>query len=168
MKTSIRIFIPVALAILLGSLTVVFSQTSDDMRSGGQIPPTGRDFGPPPEPAGLDPRMVEQLSLNDLQKLKIRAISFNTRDLTRESEGKMRAADEQLRMMVESGNFSEASAQPLARAKAEAMANIELARLRTDAAIVNILTAEQKAHLARLRSQRRSLPPDCGFGPEGR
>lgn len=163
MKKSIQIFIPVVLAILIGSLTFIFAQSREDMQPSGAPPPKGEYFGPPPAPAGIDPRTFEALGLSDLQKEQVRAIEFNARDLVREQENKFRRADEQLRMMIESDRFTDDSAQPLIKAKTDAMFQLELVRLRKDAVIMKILTAEQKALLAQFRKQRRLFPPGGGF-----
>ena len=79
-------------------------------------------------------------------------------------ESKLRAADEQLRMMIESGSFDTDKATPLVRAKADASAQIELIRLGTDAAVQKLLTSDQKAQLAQLASARQPFPPERGFG----
>ena len=76
----------------------------------------------------------------------------------------MRAADEQLRMMIESGSFDVDKATPLVRAKGDASAQIELIRLTTDAAVQKLFTTDQKAQLAQLAKARPPFPPERGLG----
>jgi hypothetical protein len=47
-------------------------------------------------------------------------------------------------MMVESGNYTETQARPILKDKAQAMTELELIRLGTEAAIQKLLTAEQR------------------------
>jgi Spy/CpxP family protein refolding chaperone len=172
MKKHLNIFIPVALAILLGSLTFIFAQTVDN-RAAGPRPEKNGDFGPPPPPpefgrggpGGFNPRIFDQLALTDTQKEQIRAIEFNSREASKEHFGKIKAADDQLRMMIDGGTFTEALARPIVRDKAQTMTELELIRLGTEAAINKLLTAEQKTQLAQLREKRPSFPPGGGFGP---
>jgi Spy/CpxP family protein refolding chaperone len=112
-------------------------------------------------------RDLEKLNLTDAQKEQIHPIVFNLRDATREYDGKIRAASEQLRMMVEGGNFTDESAQPFLKTKTDALMQTELLRLRADAAIIKILTSEQKAQLVLVRERRPPSPPGGGFRPDG-
>ena len=71
--------------------------------------------------------------------------------------------------MVEGGSFNEENARQILTAKASAMTELEILRLRADAAIFGILTAEQKAQLAQLKEERPPFPPgDSGFRPNER
>ena len=82
MKNYTKLFAPVLLALLIGSLTFVFAQSKDDKGFGGKRPPRGEGFGPPP-PAGrggLPPHILEKLNLTDAQKNQIEAFQTNSRD----------------------------------------------------------------------------------------
>lgn len=168
MKSYLKVFAPFMLAILIGSLTFAFAQTKDGGRGfDGKRPPRGEGFGPPP--GGLPPHVFEKLNLTDTQKEQIEAFRTNSRDAGKEYFEKVRTADEQLRTMVEAGNFNEESARQIINAKTSAQTELELIRLRTDAAIFGILTAEQKAQLAQLKEERPPFPPgDGGFRPKDR
>lgn len=170
MKNYTKIFAPVTLAILIGSLTFVFAQTDirnlDNSQSGDQ---TARRMPPPDgfRPGGLPPHILEQLNLSDAQKEQIQAVETSSRNASKGNFDKIRTYDEQLKSSVESGTFNEEQARQILSAKAQAMVEMELARLRTDAAIFKILTAEQKIQLEQLKQQRPE-PPRGGFRPEKR
>lgn len=168
MKNYVKVFTPVLLAILIGSLTFVFAQTKDGRGFDGKRPPRGEGFAPPPAGrGGLSPHVLEKLDLTSAQKEQIEAFQLNSRDAGKEFFEKVRTADEQLRTMVEAGNFNEENARQIISAKTSAMTELELIRLRIDAAIFGILTVEQKAQLARLKEERPPFPPgDGGFRPE--
>lgn len=167
MKSYLKVFAPFMMAILVGSLTFAFAQTKDGGRSfDGKRPPRGEGFRPPPQ-GGLPPHVFEKLNLTSAQKEQIEAYRTNSRDAGKEFFEKVRTADEQLRTMVEAGNFNEESARQIISAKTSAQTELELIRLRTDAAIFGILTAEQKAQLAQLKEERPPFPPGKdGFRPE--
>lgn len=168
MKNYIKIFAPVVLAILVGSLTFIFAQTNGG-RTEKARPNADGEFRPPPPPggAGLHPGVLEQLNLTAAQKEQIHAIHFNSRDAAQEYFAKVRAADEQLKAIVESGKFDEEKARQILSAKAAAMTGMEIVRLRADAAIYNLLTDEQKTQLASLKEKRPEFPSAGGFRPKG-
>lgn len=171
MKNYLKTFAPFVAAIILGSLTFAFAQTkNDNPRRGGRDfnqPPMG--FPPPPPPSGLHPRLLEQLNLTDAQKEQIGKLHEKSRTDSETYFQKARTADEQLKEIVEGGTFDEARAREIVTAKSQAMAELELIRLRTDAAIYNLLTAEQIARLGLLKQQRPEFPPrGGGFRPEER
>lgn len=171
MKSYLKVFAPFMLAILVGSLTLAFAQTKDGGRGfDGKRPPRGEGFRPPPPmPGGLPPHVFEKLNLTDAQKQQIEAFRTNSRDAGKEYFEKVGTADEQLRTMVDSGSFNEENARQIISAKTAAQTELELIRLRTDAAIFGILTVEQKAQLAQMKEDRPPFPPgDGGFRPEKR
>ena len=169
MKSYLKVFAPFMLAILIGSLTFAFAQTKDGGRGfDGKRPPRGEGFEPPPQ-SGLPPHIFEKLNLTSAQKEQIEAYRTNSRDAGKEYFEKVITADEQLRTMVEAGNFNEENARQIIGAKTSAQTELELIRLRTDAAIFAILTAEQKAQLAQLKEERPPFPPGKdGFRPKDR
>lgn len=161
MKNYIKIFVPFTLAILLGSLTFAFAQTSQP--TAGKA---GFDGGRGGRGMGLHPRMLEQLNLTDAQKEQIETIQTAAREASKANFDKNRADDEQLRTMVESGAFDEMQTRAILNHKAQAMVENDITRLRSEAAIFKILTAEQKAQLEQLKQQRPEPPQGRGFRPE--
>ncbi|MGC2238937.1 MAG: hypothetical protein WA584_22470 [Pyrinomonadaceae bacterium] len=69
---------------------------------------------------------------------------------------------------VESGNFNEEKARQILSTKWQAQTEMEIIRLRSDAAILNLLTTEQKTQLAGLKEKRPQVPPGDGFRPDER
>lgn len=162
MSNFLKTFAPFIIAILFGSLTFAFAQKNGETKTGlngdrpeRRMPPEGRG-------GGLHPRMLEWLNLTDEQKQQIEAIHQSSREASKENFDKMRGFDEQLREAVE-GDFNEAQARAILSEKAQVQIELELNRLRSDAQILKILTAEQKAQLERLKQQRRE-PPMRGGG----
>lgn len=172
MKNYMKMFVPFALAMVIGSMTFTFAQTTD--KNFGGKPPRGergeRPMPPPPGGAGLNPRILDQLNLTAEQKQQIEAIQLNARDAGKENFDKVRSFDEQLRKAVEGGNFNEEQVRAILNSKAQAMIESEILRLRADAAVYKILTAEQKTQLEQLKTQRPEPPPlgGRGFRPEER
>ena len=175
MKNYGKVFAPFLLAILLGSLTFIFAQSKDNGGFDGKRPPRGEGFGPPhggggfgpPHGGGgLPPFILDKLNLTAEQKDQIEAFQANSLDAGKEFFEKVRTSDEQLRTMVEAGSFNEENARQILNSKAAAMTELELLRLRTDAAIFDILTTEQKAQLAQFKNQRPPMPPPDGFRPD--
>ena len=162
MRNYIKIFAPFTLAILIGSLTFMFAQTNktdfDGSKRGGQ------NAHRMPPPNGLNPRLLDQLNLTDAQKQQIQALQSSSRDASKANFDKVRTSDDQLRALVESGSFNEDAARQILNTKAQAMVETELVRLRTDAAVLKILTTEQKAQLETLKQQRPE-PPHGDFPP---
>jgi Spy/CpxP family protein refolding chaperone len=167
MRSYVKIFTPFLLAVLLGSLTVIFAQSSKD----GAAPGSNNNFtvSPPPPPGfgphggGLPPQLLEQLDLTDEQISKISTI----RDAAHETEHaffeKVRASDNKLRELSQPDSFNEAQARQVLTAKSQASIELELIRLRTDAAIYDVLTPEQIV-LVEVLKQKRPEGPD-GFRP---
>lgn len=170
MKNNVKIFIPMVLAILIGSLTFAFAQTggakAGKSRSGDALGARG-DAGAPrggggPHFAGLPPHLLAQLNLTDAQKTQIAALEDAARTSSQTYFDALRAADEQLRTIAESGTFNETQVRQILNAKAQAQIELEVIRLKTDTAIFNLLTAEQKTLLAQLRQQQPDFPPHGG------
>ena len=100
MKNYLKTFAPVAVAILIGSLTFIFAQTKSE--TGGQFPKgERRDFGrmSPPgfAPNGLNPRLLEQLNLTDAQKKQVRTLEDNARTASQTYFEKLMVVQEQIK-----------------------------------------------------------------------
>ncbi len=167
MKNYTKIFAPLIFAILIGSLTFIFAQTKDQYNSEKQPPPRSEVFGhkPPGMRGGLPPHIIEQLNLTDAQKEQIQSLELSSRDSSKVYFDIIRTSDEQLRSLSDSGNFSETGARQILNTKSQALIEMEIIRLRTDDAILKILTAEQTAQLEKLKQQHPPMPPPDGFRP---
>src|SRR5262245_38327550 len=103
MKTDLKLVAGIVILIIVGGLTLMYGQTA------------GRaDFPPPPPPdgrhgpggPGARPDILARLDLTEEQQGKINAIQTAARDASQEYLTKTRAADEQLRALIEGGNFT--------------------------------------------------------------
>lgn len=160
MKSYLKLFVPFALAVLIGSLTFSFAQTKNPNIKRGEFGATPVNFAP----GGLHPRLLAQLNLTDAQKTQIAALQENARSSSQEYFDKLRVIEEQLKDLTESGAFDETEARQLLKSKADLQIELEVIRLKTDTAVLNVLTAEQIAKLTQLRQQqppqfRPNMPP---------
>lgn len=162
MKNNVKLFVPFVLAIIIGSLTFSFAQTGG--RAGKTAPDGtargGRDgFGPGGGGGiGIPPHVLSQLNLTDAQKTQITTLQNDARTASQTYFETIKTADTQLQTLVESGTFSEATARQILATKTQAQTELEIIRLKTDAAIYNLLTAEQRTLLAQLKQQRPNFP----------
>jgi Spy/CpxP family protein refolding chaperone len=169
MRTELKFAIAIVMLFVAGALTLTYAQSIEGrVAPGNEKNATPADRPPPRDGHGPSGDVYERLGLTDLQKEQIGAIRFASREASYENESKMRAADEQLRMMIDGGSFTVQKAAPLVRAKSDAMAAIELNRLAADAQIQNLLTTEQKTQLSQTWERRPPGPPGGGFGPPRR
>jgi len=150
MKSYFKTFAPFLLAVLIGSLTFAYGQTKNDFPMRG-----GKDFG---APHGLHPRLLEQLELTDAQKEQIGKLHEKSRADSQTHFDKIKVVQEQLKDAVGEGNFDESLVRQIIARRNQAMTELEIIRLRTDAAIYKILTAEQIARLGVLEKQRPEFP----------
>lgn len=146
-----------ALAVVVGSLVIGIAQQGkgegrtsqgDGQMERGGPPPPGRPHG------GFHPRMLERLNLSEAQMTEIRALHEKARTDSEQYFAQMKTVHEQLKTIVESGTFNEEQARALLADKAKVETEMEIIRLRTDAAIYSKLSAEQKAQLAQLEQER--------------
>ncbi len=162
MKNNVNIFAPLVLAIIIGSMTFVFAQTSSQTSS--QLSSsTGKGFKPPmgrPGGGGIPPQVLDKLNLTDAQKQQIQTLQETARSTSKDNFAKIKTYDDQLKAMTDSGTFNEDQARQILNAKAQIMTEVEIVHLKTDAAIKNLLTADQKTQLETLKQQR----PDFGHG----
>lgn len=153
MKSLQKIGLVLVLAVLVGSLTVILAQTkSGSATKGGFERPEGAP--PPPRHGGFHPRLLEQLNLTEAQKAQIRELHDNARTASEQYFTALNNARTNLKTVVEAASFNEEQARQILAAKNAAETELEIIRLRTDSAIFNLLTAEQKAKLVEFEAQR--------------
>lgn len=146
------ILVVFAVAALVGSLTMVFAQKGTETgkgQMGGRRPD-----GPPMPPRGFNPRMFEELNLTDEQKTQIKTLHENARTASEQYFEKLKGSREQIKAIVQAQTFNEEQARQILSAKAQAETELEIIHLRTESAIYNLLTAEQKTKLAELEKNR--------------
>jgi Spy/CpxP family protein refolding chaperone len=103
--------------------------------------------------------MVFELDLTQAQIDQIKALREAARTASQPYDEQVRKADETIRSAVESGSFDEDAVRTTALAQAKAMAELRVIQARTEAKVLSLLTADQRAALASMR------PPRPGMGP---
>ncbi|MGH9800482.1 MAG: Spy/CpxP family protein refolding chaperone, partial [Blastocatellia bacterium] len=99
--------------------------------------------------------IFERLNLTDVQKQKIESLREKQHEDSKQYHQQLQGNGEQMRAIVESSNFDEAAARTLLAKEAQIETELKLIRIRTDNAIHNLLTVEQKAKLDELRRNQR-------------
>lgn len=158
MNTRKMILMSGLLAVILGLTgfrTDVGTACAQQRPGGHDGPPPGqRGPGGPGGPRGEE-RMFERLNLTGEQKQKIETLREKQHDDAEQFHQQMQGMGEQMRAIVESCNFDEAAARALLAKEAQIEAELKLLRIRTDNAILNLLTAEQRTKLDELRRNQR-------------
>lgn len=120
--------------------------------------PAGRGPGGPPPPAGG--RMIlHLLDLTEAQQAQIKTIQ-DAEDVKAEAfHEKLREAHDALKAATANGQFNEAQVRTLAAAIAQIEIELTVIRTRKDAAIYQILTAEQRTKLDQFQAEREAHRP---------
>ncbi|MBL8190600.1 MAG: Spy/CpxP family protein refolding chaperone [Acidobacteria bacterium] len=116
-------------------------------------PPGQRGPGGPGGPGG--DRIFERLNLTDAQKQKIETLREQQHNESEPLHEQLQGLHEQMRAIVEAKTFDETAARALLAKEAQLETELKLIRIRTDNAVYNLLTAEQKAKLDELRRNQR-------------
>jgi Spy/CpxP family protein refolding chaperone len=127
----------------------------------GTMAPQGgpAPFGPlPGGPGTMAPPFLHGLELTEAQQDKIFAIMYGQAPYLRDQGKALHKAHEALRTLAQSAQYDDARAAALAQAAAQAMSNLELARVRTDQKVLAVLTAEQRRQV----EQRMAAMPQRG------
>lgn len=99
-------------------------------------------------------RFAEMLNLTDAQKEQIKQITTRYRESAKAQRDERRGQRSGGFDALNGGTFDEAQVRAAAQARANARVEREVARARMMSEIYNVLTPEQKAHLAAARQQR--------------
>ena len=121
--------------------------------------PQGPPRPPPPFPGGHRgiAQMVQSLDLTSEQLEQVKTLDEAERSSSNPYMEKMREADESIKTIIESGSFGEDAVRKLASDASAAMVEMRVISAKTEAAIYQILTVEQRAKLAKLQPPK---PPD--------
>lgn len=117
---------------------------------GGPGPHGPQRLGPPPFLHGLD--------LTEAQQDKVFAILHSQAPYVREQDKALHKAREALHALASAASYDDAKAVAQAQVVAQAMASLELARVRTEQKLLAVLTAEQRKQV----EQRLSTMPQRG------
>jgi protein CpxP len=111
---------------------------------------------------GMTGMFFRGLDLTDAQKEQIKSINEQARTSSAPFREQLKPFRDQMRALVESGNFNESNARAIAAQQSQIEAELAVIRARTEAAVYNVLTPEQKTKLAELRQNRRGPRGDKG------
>jgi len=106
---------------------------------------------PPPGVPGLSGRALDALALTDAQRSEVRAIRDDARAAEEPYQAQLGALTEAVRAQVESGAFDENAVRAAAMDASQGFVELTVARARADAAVYQLLTAEQRARLASMK-----------------
>jgi len=114
---------------------------------------------------GPHPAFLEGLKLTDEQEDKVFAILHSAAPALREQAKAAAKANEGLRELGTSAKFDDAQAKALTDAAGKAESQLALLHIRAEHEIYSILTPEQRAELADLRSSRSTHKRDHVSNP---
>lgn len=98
-------------------------------------------------------RMFRQLDLTDEQKTQMKQIAQSSREKIKPIRQQVRENKQTLRGLTDGGNFDEAQVQAVAAQLGSLHAQMIVEKERTKAAMIAILTPEQKAKMAQLKQE---------------
>ena len=107
-------------------------------------------IGPATE-SGKMPPYLRQLDLSEAQRDRVFEIMHGQAPALREKVKAARNAEESLRQLVLSTEYTEPKARALSDSAARATADLSLARAKAERLIYELLTAEQRSQLATLK-----------------
>ncbi len=141
----------VVLPIALGSAAV--------FAAGGKGPGQGRGFDGDCGRGGMmNPAVFAQLNVTPEQKAQMAELRLQQRDAMQAQRAGKRAEMRTLKMkereLVMSANFDQAAAQKLAQQMVERRAEQRVAMMKQRNAMMNVLTADQKAKLTTMQQER--------------
>ena len=135
---------------------------------GATVALSQQGFGPPPGPPpgrgpGMDGGMLlSLLDLTDEQKSRVSAIDAAERSVSEPVAVQLRDARKAVEDAIATGRFDEIQIRALAATEAQLQVELTVSRARRQAAIYQLLTAEQQARLGKLQEAQRSTQ---GFSP---
>ncbi|HWQ36317.1 MAG TPA: Spy/CpxP family protein refolding chaperone [Blastocatellia bacterium] len=156
--------------IVLLTLAVVItliglSPDASGVQAGSRVSQQPGRPAPPPGPEGRGPggpdgMFLALLDLTDAQKAQIRRLREAEREAARPFHDQLRQIHDELRRATENGAFDEAAVRAILAREAQVMTELNLSRLKTEAAIWQTLTPEQRTKLAELREKLRKEHDD--------
>ncbi|HZS09685.1 MAG TPA: Spy/CpxP family protein refolding chaperone [Blastocatellia bacterium] len=166
MKTRMVPFFGIVLTAVVGLLCLYANFTQAGALASvtiGQQGPGGRGPGGGPPgpggprggPGGPEFHLFSQLDLTAAQQEQIKSLHEAERTAAQPIHEQLRQIHEELLGATKDGAFEEAAVRAIAAREAQASVELTVLHLKTQAAIYNVLTAEQKAKLAQLRENMR-------------
>ena len=121
-----------------------------------------RHFGRHHGHFGLWKMFARKLNLTDAQKNQIKTIVSEERPKMKPMFQQLKAGREQLDALIKSGPFDEAKVRSIAKAQADTLADMIVAKQRMKSKIYAVLTPEQHAKAEKLREAWKTLHEDDG------
>ena len=156
LKTTILNFV---FALIIGSCVFAVAQPPW-ARGGGQGGP-GQGG---PGGGNMEDRFARLLNLTDAQKTQIKNLREQAQTASKSYFEQIKPLTEQMQALIEAPAFDEAAARALANKMSQLQIEVHLIHAKTESAIYNLLTAEQKAKLAELR---KAMQDGQGGPPTG-
>lgn len=110
------------------------------------------------------PPHLRALNLTEAQRDKVFEIMHAQAPAMRDKAKAWRKAEDELRALTAASDYSDAKARALADSAAKAMADMTLARAKTERQVFEVLTPEQRKQLAEMKPGE---PRGRGDGPRG-
>ncbi len=157
MRLRLRTLWLVVIALVAGAVLMAMaaqatpaSVTTPSDQSQPQQPP--RPPGPPGGPGGpqLIERRVMGLDLTSAQLEQIKALGDQERSDSQPYRDQMKQVRDNLVAMLQTGTFDESAVRTLAATEAKAQIEVTVIRVRTEIAVYQLLTADQRAKLVEL------------------
>lgn len=120
----------------------------------------------PATESGKMPPYLRQLDLSEAQRDRVFEIMHGQAPAMRKKVKAARNAEESLRKLVLSAEYTEPKARELSDSAARATADLSLARAKAERQIYDVLTVEQRSQLAKLKAAGKA--PMDGRGAERR
>ena len=143
----------IALLLSIPAGSALFAHPGDDTVQQAPPPP------PPGGPGGFGQRLLEQLNLTDDQKTQISALLDTQRTDTQPIHEELMQAREALRAAAEAGSYDDSAVVAQAVVVGQSMAELTIHQTRSEWAIYQLLTTEQRTKLAELRKHMGPPPP---------
>ncbi len=165
------VFVVALAAAAVGMAVVAASGPAPSVQGAGdgqsappQGPPPGAGRGGPGRggPGGIE-QALSQLHLTSAQAEQVKALLDSRREAEAQYQEELGQYAEQMRALIEAGTFDEDAVRALALKEAAVTVELRIIGARTESAIYQLLTAEQKQELARLKPR-----PTSDFGRAAR
>ncbi|MGE5471658.1 MAG: Spy/CpxP family protein refolding chaperone [Bacteroidota bacterium] len=127
--------------------------------AGGMHGRHGDGMGRQAMAGAMGPHYLHRLKLTDAQRDQVFEIMHQQAPEMREKGKALHKAEEELRQLTASADYSEARARTLAEQAGKAMADITLARSKADRQIFDVLTPEQRKRLSEIKPEGEARDP---------
>ncbi|MFN7927229.1 MAG: Spy/CpxP family protein refolding chaperone [Blastocatellia bacterium] len=161
-----KVILNLALALVIG--TCVITGAQPPWARGGGVPGGPGQGGPGGFGGGnFEDRFARLLNLTEAQKAQIKNLRDQAQTTAKQYYEQIKPITEQMQKLIEAPAFDEAAARALAGKMTQLQTEVHLIQAKTENAIYNLLTPEQKAKLAELRKAMEGQQGGRGGGRGG-